>query len=204
MVSDKLIISYGGSLACFDPSIPYRNKLFTFRNYSVNNPDTRSAYFLFNGLKCFMEKNPELKDRVELHLWGLIDPGNIRQADEMGINGIVKISGYLNKQESLEKLSRTDLLFLPLERGVNGHEPYALPGKMFEYFKSGKPILALCTESECSRLLLKSGLGIICDPTDAESLADRLKFLVLNKDELSKLYQADLDFIRNSFSPQIL
>lgn len=204
MATDKLIISYSGSLACFDPAFPYTNKLFTFRNYSINNPDTRSAYFIFNGLKCFIEKYPEMKDRVELHLWGLIDTANKIQAEKMGINSLVKISGYLTKQESLEKLLNTDLLFLPLERGVNSHEPYALPGKMFEYFKSEKPILALCTESECSRLLLKSGLGIICNPMDAENMADKIKFLIENKNELNKLYKADLDFIKNNFSPQIL
>jgi glycosyltransferase involved in cell wall biosynthesis len=51
---------------------------------------------------------------------------------------------------------------------------------------------------------LKSGLGIICNPMDAENIAEKIKFLIENKNELNKLYKADLDFIKNNFSPQIL
>jgi glycosyltransferase involved in cell wall biosynthesis len=202
--SGKLRIAYAGTLAWFDPEIhpvPRYSWKGWFLGFKALNVDftTRSAWFLFCGLKELIKRDPSWQDRIEIDFWGLIDQGNLSQAKKLGIEKMVHISGYLPKAESLEKLSRADLMFLPLETGREGHRPLYIPGKLFELLKLGKPILALAEPSDCREILEKSGLGCIAPPRDASAIADAIEKIYHLKNELSRHYRPDASYIE-SFS----
>ena len=104
-------------------------------------------------------------------------------------------SGYLPKQESLNKLQQADLLFLPLERAsIKGNKTLFIPGKLFEYLNSRKPILALCEDSDCKDILLKSGLGICIEPDNFEEIASFLNFIIHDSSSIKNI-QANEDYI---------
>jgi glycosyltransferase involved in cell wall biosynthesis len=62
-------------------------------------------------------------------------------------------------------MERTDLLLLTMTNDIS------LPGKLFEYMATGKPILALTPQgSEVHRILQETGAGWCVDPGDTAKI----------------------------------
>jgi glycosyltransferase involved in cell wall biosynthesis len=183
MDTKPLRIGYAGSLAGFDPekgqktSVPFLNWFWT---YSAENVDqsTRSAYYLFKAIELGVKKNKFSTSDIVIDFWGLIDPLNQRQAEEMGLKEIVNISGYTSKAESKQRLAQCDVLFLPMESGKDGNPTLFIPGKVFEYMNAGKPVLCLTNGGDCADILKSSGLGVLADPFNAEEISDRIAELI--------------------------
>ena len=202
MAEPKLKIGYAGTLISYHPG-PKPNALWRWVKdwiWTYRFPDiafeTRSGYFLFKGIQRFKEKYPELAGRLEVKLWGLIDPGNNAQVKSMGISDIVSIEGFFNKPESAARILASDVLFLPLE---TGEDPLFIPGKIFDYLKQGKPVFILGNQSDCTDILIRSGLGFMVDPYNADSIADALQDLVLHRDELPNRHKVDWAYLEENF-----
>lgn len=182
MLTDTLRLALAGNLPFYDVS-DYQNPsswkrlkraVIDYRTTAYNNPVGQGGHYLMEGVR-------ELKDRgftmADFELWGSIDERYRSLVVGYGIEEYVSISGFVPKAKSLERLSRADVLILTLAEGTPPWEPFALPGKMFDYFRIGKPILALVEESECSEILLGSGLALIVDPKDPKAFADAVQHL---------------------------
>lgn len=204
MDSDKaLVIGYAGSLSYFDGK---KNKklLFSLRdwcwtyNHKVTDPSTRSAYYLFEALKVLREKNNITSSQIRVDFWGSIDARNIEMARKMGIDDLVRFDGFLPKQESRNRIDKCDLLFLPMESATGNNKPLFIPGKVFEYMKSEKPILALAGPCDCIDILQPSGLLLAFQPTATEEIANAL-FLLLSDRQLLTKYIPNEEYI-NGFS----
>ena len=200
MDSDKpIIIGYAGSLSYYDPENSfYENSFlkdwFWTYNHLSNNPSSRSAYFLFQAMRVLKKQFNLNKTNIQISLWGNIDEGNILLAKKFEISDMITFGKYLEKKESRERLNSCDILFLPMESETNLSKPLFIPGKLFEYLKTGKPILALAGDSDCSEILKKSGLGMIFKPQDSRGIAEHLAAVVQNR-EILKKYIADYDYI---------
>ncbi len=196
-----LEISYSGSLNVFEPKkkrnvfIGFLKDFFWTYNNDNIDASTRSGYFLIKAVSSLKEKNAITPKQLKISLWGDIHPGNIQQIKENKVEEYFSVGGYLPKEESLKKLMDSDVLFLPLEKSnCKEHRTLFIPGKLFEYLNSGKPILALCEDSDCKDILETSGLGICIAPDNIASIADSLLNLILHPDAL-KQYQPNKSFI---------
>lgn len=207
MDSNTLTIGYAGILNGYAPSkgsinfFPQMLKRIFF-SYRVNNISnhTRTGYFLFQGIKYLKKNYPINAKRLKVELWGIIDPLNKQQVEEYRLTDIVSIGGYLSKSESFKKLMKCDILFLPLESALGEQRPLFIPGKLYEYLKTGKPILALAEDSDCSVILKNSGLGIICSPYKASEIANYLNYLIENKDSINEIYKGNESYIQSNFN----
>ncbi len=203
MATDSpLRIGYAGSLKAHRPGsehVPGWRKIvdwvWTYRNRNLQH-HTRSGHYLLKGLARLKEMEPAMAARIEVNWWGLIEKENERQAQEMGIEELVKIEGYFSKAESTAKLAACDVLFLPLE---TADDPLFIPGKVFDYLQRGKPVLVLGPESDCTRVLDRAGLGIRVNPEDSDAVAHQLKGLLEQKDQLPDLYQIDREYVESHF-----
>jgi glycosyltransferase involved in cell wall biosynthesis len=84
--------------------------------------------------------------------------------------------GNLPHRRTLEELARCRLLLL-----VVGNQPGAqtvLTGKLFEYLRLGRPILACCPPGDAGDLVRSLGAGPTADPDDADAIADALRRLL--------------------------
>lgn len=197
-----LIISYAGSLSGFQPDIITKRKNSWFQfPYKVNNINhhTRCGYYFFKGIERLVSKYEITPRDLQIHFWGDIDKLNVRQVDDMKLSQFLVFEGYLSKEKTVENINNSDVLFLPLESSKDEQKPLFVPGKLYEYFKSKKPIFALAEESDVLEFLTKSKSGICCSPFDSEAIADKLFFLIQNKNSLSQLYEPNITYIE-SFS----
>jgi glycosyltransferase involved in cell wall biosynthesis len=77
----------------------------------------------------------------------------------------VKALGFMPQAEALKRIERTDYLLLNMTNDIS------LPGKLFEYFATGRPILALSPpHGEVARIIAETGTGWCVSPYDAAGI----------------------------------
>lgn len=201
-MSGPLTIGYAGTLMAHSPGTggggfikKVKQWLWTYKPENLNHT-TRSGYYLFKGLEQLKKEHNLNGEDIQVQIWGNIDPGNQRQAEAMGVADMVNISGFCSRQETIDRLSKCDVLFLPLESGKDGQQPLFIPGKIYEYLMVGKPIFALAGPSDCRDILEGSGLGITADPFNTNEVAKKLYDLVQKKAELTSLFNANESFVK--------
>ena len=117
---------------------------------------------LWDVLASRCSSNPDFASRLEIRLAGKTDSQITDAIRERGLGENLVNLGYLPHEKVVEEQRNASLLILPLRQ-----EPeYAkvLPGKIFEYLASGKPILGIGQEDGAAALILKdAGAGKMFD-----------------------------------------
>lgn len=133
----------------------------------------RSPYFIFKTFKTLFDLYPELRSSVHLNFAGSREIWLDSMIDEFGLNDVVKHFGFINLQDSLKMQRESDFLLLTSAKVINGRDCF-IAGKTFEYFHSGKPILAFVADGAQKDVMEESGNSIILDPDDYENNAQKL------------------------------
>ncbi len=79
---------------------------------------------------------------VDVDLYGLVSG--------LGLQEVVEVTGYVEHRTAVERLQSADVLVLLLT-GTTSQD--VVPGKVFEYLRAGKPILAVAPPGETIELL---------------------------------------------------
>ena len=84
---------------------------------------------------------------------------------EMGLGGSAQVLGPLPRRETLRRLLDSDLLLLL------GHNfTVQVPGKLYEYLRSRRPILALVPTGAQTDLLRATGGAWVVEPSDVDGV----------------------------------
>jgi glycosyltransferase involved in cell wall biosynthesis len=87
---------------------------------------------------------------------GTVSPGIRAAIEEHGLRSRTEYRGFLPYREMLEELARAKYLM------VCATEPRHVPGKLFEYLRTGKPILAFGDDNrEVEEILAATGGGVL-------------------------------------------
>jgi hypothetical protein len=89
------------------------------------------------------------------------------------LGGLVELAPSQPRRDILREMLSASCLLL-LQPGTT----VSIPGKLFEYFASGRPILAVAEEGETSDLVRASGRGLAVLPDDQAGLEHALETLV--------------------------
>jgi glycosyltransferase involved in cell wall biosynthesis len=130
----------------------------------------RSPKLFLCALRQLIEETPELENFVEVIFVGQNLNFNDGKAiedyiDELHLEKVVRIVGYVTRSESLQYQKSADLLLLII--GTVPQESlgvYGLSAKAFDYAMCGKPVLALAQNGATADFVRKSGIGIVVDP----------------------------------------
>jgi hypothetical protein len=91
-------------------------------------------------------------------------------ARDMGLGSSVQVLGPLPRREALRRLHDSDLLLLL------GHNFIVqVPGKLYEYLRSRRPILALVPAGAQTDLLRTTGGAWIVDPDDVDGAVEAIR-----------------------------
>lgn len=100
----------------------------------------------------------EVRSRLEIRFIGRVSETEESLLASSGPG--IRVLGFLPQQQALARLAETDYLLLTMTN------EFSLPGKLFEYLASGKPIIALSpANGEVARLIAETGAGW-CVPHD--------------------------------------
>ena len=119
----------------------------------------RSLKWLLKALKDLQKEN-KLPPNFSLRLYGNYHIETLQEIKQSGIEEMVKIIPQLSHQEAISAMLSSDALLLL----INSDSPKGtLTSKVFEYLRTGKPILALVPKNgEAGKLLQESGQNYIC------------------------------------------
>ncbi len=143
----------------------------------------RSPYFFFKSIAILISKYPKYKSRIEIHFAGLNPDWLKKMVIESGLKENIKNMGFLTHEEVIDFQSKCDFLLMTSSKVINGKD-YSVAGKTFEYFSTGKPIIAFVNEGEQKDVLINSNASVICNPDDHENNSELLHQIFSNGIEL--------------------
>ncbi len=112
-----------------------------------------------------------LKDRIDIRLAGKVDAEIVEAIKDAGLEPNLSLLGYISHDDSVQELKNADMLILPLRQEPEYKK--VLPGKIFEYLASLKPVLGIGQEDgAAAQLLRESNAGIMLDWPLGEAMAD--------------------------------
>lgn len=117
--------------------------------------------------KCRNEE--AFRKALKIHLVGKSDIQIISSIEDAGLKGNLVDMGYCSHARAIEEQRNASLLILPLRK-----EPEykaVLPGKLFEYLASLRPILGIGQPDGAMSMILEStGTGIVYNWNDLDSI----------------------------------
>jgi len=146
---------------------------------------------LLDAVSCAVRKRPSTRNDIEISLCGSIAPDNLKYAEDLGLRDMINVHGYLPHLQSLRMLQGVDILYLPMHS-----TPWTLPGKVFEYFRLGKPILAIAPQGDLPELITEHNAGWTCLPNAPEEGARILAEAIAAKKDGRLIHGAAREDIR--------
>lgn len=117
---------------------------------------------LWRVLADLMQEDPLLKERLCIRLVGKTDPEVLDSLKEYGMADFVLDLGYRSHIETICEQMAASLLILPLRKAPEYRK--TMPGKIFEYIASRRPVLGIGQEDGvAAQFLRQNASGVMCD-----------------------------------------
>ena len=128
------------------------------------NPDV-----LWSVLGEICREDKVFKGKLRIRLAGKTDREIIESAYAAGLADNIVDSGYVDHIKAVEEQKAATLLILPLRKEPEYRA--TLPGKLFEYLASGRPILGIGQQDGAMAMIIReTGTGVVFDWNDAVSI----------------------------------
>jgi len=154
----------------------------------------RNPKILWRTLKEIIAENQEFRNDFQLKVAGIISQEILDTIQELGLNPFVKNLGYLSHKDSVIEQRKSQILLLI--ESDSEETKMILPGKLYEYMASHRPILAIANQySDIKKLITQTNTGVFCDYTEAEKLKQTLiNYHKTYKENNLKTYPIGLQF----------
>ena len=104
----------------------------------------------------YIRKRNEDGEKIKIKFIGTVSPAIKKTIEETGLSADTEYLGFLSYKEMLSRLMGADYLL------VCASEPRHVPGKLFEYLRIGKPIIAFGDgNNEVEKILTDSSAGML-------------------------------------------
>jgi len=116
---------------------------------------------------------PEARRRLRVDLAGPYDTDHEDRAVALGLSGIVRFTGPLLHEEARARQRAADLLLLWKPGGAAYRT--MVPGKLYEYLDSGRPLVALLPADDEAAALVLRAAGTVVPPGARDQLAREIE-----------------------------
>jgi glycosyltransferase involved in cell wall biosynthesis len=174
--NDKMVITYSG----------------IFMEY--NSP----KYFI-KAFKQLSVERPDVTQDIELHFVGFLRKENKKLIKNLKLEGFVKDHGYMSHSDSIIKIKSADILWIMVGRKRNIDA--ILPGKLYEYMGSLKPIIACVPEGAAKIAAKEYGASFITEPDEINQIKETILevYQLYKKNQLPKPDESYVDKYRRDF-----
>jgi glycosyltransferase involved in cell wall biosynthesis len=125
------------------------------------------------ALRELIKEKKELREKVEVLFVGNYGKETSLLVREYGLEKNVKLVEYVPHKKALEYMVNSQALLLLLT--VEGPGAGIVPGKVFEYLASRKPIIALVPEKGMAANIIKSSnAGTVLPPSDLQRIKNEI------------------------------
>ena len=156
---------------------------------------TRSHIVLLKSVENWLKSRPDALNDLEIYFVGVVTDTDVAIAKKSLASKFINFTGYITHAESVNLVRTADLLFLPMHNLQSGHRSTIVPGKLYEYMASGRPILGAVPDGDAKDYLLASKTALICDPDNPEAMREILDKVFDAWKHNESLTTPDFDFI---------
>lgn len=164
--SKKIVLPNGFDPEDFNDLKPLRESCFTITYTGTQNGRMHAGQFL-KAIKQLGEKHPDFKKNIRLNFIGRIGPDVMHRFNDIGYSGNLHFIDHLPHRECLRYTSGADLLLLLLPE-IGGD--VVMTGKLFEYLRSGNPVLCLAEHGEAAEIIRRANAGFTVPNNDVDAI----------------------------------
>lgn len=126
-----------------------------------------------DGLDEFFRRDASRRARTRCLMVGPHDAAEPRRVEARGFADVVSFPGQVPHRQALALEAGAHALLLVKHTSPRFGE--LIPGKLYEYLGSGRPVLAVVPEGPAAELVRGLGMGWVAPPGDPARLADALE-----------------------------
>ena len=157
----------------------------------------QTPHGFFRGLARLLAEEPARRAQVRVRFAGERPPWMDGMVAEFGLQDVVEHLGHLDRHACATFEASCDALLITSVKVVGGVD-YRLPGKLFNYLASNRPIFGVLTPGSTRDFVEQCGLGVLADPDDPVDVAEKLRALMagrfrfsLNRTVLAKFHRRE-------------
>ncbi len=137
----------------------------------------RRGYAFAEALGQLSQNNPDLTKNVRVHMLGGVSPEIQAKYNEIlkqyNIENLYRFYGDVSYQEAMRAQVQCDYLLLIVDTGATSDG--VIPGKLFEYTASKRPIFALCNPGATKEIIEKANAGVVLPAESLEPIKVELE-----------------------------
>ena len=149
-----------------------KEKKFTILQAGSMNED-RDPKGLWEALSKLLDKPTIARDNVAVKLIGPVDHGIVQNYCQAGLNDIILKSDIMEHDLAIKKMMEAHVMLLPINDSKN--MAGIIPGKLYEYLRTGNPILCIgSTTGDSAKIILEANAGVVHEHGDVEGILNSL------------------------------
>ena len=134
----------------------------------------RNPSVLWQALSDMVKNVPMFADEFEMRLVGTVGQDVINSIKMYGLDKFTRLYGYVPHDKAVE-LQQSSQVLLLIE--INSADTKCIiPGKLFEYMVSGRPVIAIGPAgSDIASIVDETGIGIFADYSERDKIRETLE-----------------------------
>ncbi len=157
----------------YDGSIPAASEGAEDENFTLAHigsmVPSRNPESLWLALKELCDENPEFRSKLAIKLVGQVDHAVRTSISDHGLEEHLALIDYLPHNEVTRVQVQASVLLLIINNTPNA--ALVVTGKVFEYIRSGRPVLCIGpTGGDAASILLETNTGIAIDHADVKGI----------------------------------
>ena len=152
-----------------------RSDKFTIVQTGSMNED-RNPHALWDALNILFSKVKGSRDSVRVKLIGSVDHFVVSSFKKAGLEDIVELHGLMAHNKAIEEMVNATLLLLPINDSKN--KSGIVPGKFYEYLRSGTRVLCIGPpDGDAAKIIKETNCGTVHDHNDVDGVFTVLETL---------------------------
>ncbi len=193
--NDIVIISHGYDEEDFVTSnIPMEKNDKMMITYSGIFIEYNTPKYFLRAFKQLVDENPEIAANITLRFIGFLRKENEKLIKKLGLSNYIENLNYLDHKTAVKKLMESNVLWMMVGRKKNIDA--ILPGKIYEYFGTMKPVIACVPKGAARTAAIAYDASFITEPDNIKEI----KSVLVHVYELYKANKLPVpkgDFVKN-------
>ncbi len=152
------------------PSLTFpKNDRFTI-TYTGSMYGKRSPKPFLDAVKSLIAQGKIDPKKIKLNFIGRFGANLLPLFEDEGLYGTVEVKSYMPHAESVKELLKSDALLLVVDDAEGSEE--IVPGKVYEYIGTSRPVITLALEGAIATLIRETNAGIVANfrnPSEIET-----------------------------------
>jgi glycosyltransferase involved in cell wall biosynthesis len=133
----------------------------------------RNPEVFWKAAKEALEESDELRNDFEIKLVGPVDFSVRSAVEEYGLQSVTEFIDFIPHDEAVRLQQQAQINLLVINNTPNSRT--IIPGKLYEYLGSGRPILAVGPkDSDSAKVIEMTKGGVVHEYHDVEGLKSRI------------------------------